>query len=247
MKSRESKKKVIVSKWIKHQIKDFSNRGKDIGKRSVNTNRVKNILKFLGTNQKILDIGCNDGTITQVMKEMGNEVIGVDFEEVVEIAKRNHHDIQFISFDASNIFPIDDNSFDVVIATELIEHLIDDELFLNECYRILRPGGRLMLTTPNFTFIRNRIWLLFGRYVDEYTHIHKYTFRNVRKIIKASGFRILMEKGIVYDLGKDMFIKNFFAHFKYSYQNPLWFFLESILPKRLRSNIFIIGVKPSLH
>jgi hypothetical protein len=57
------------------------------------------------------------------------------------------------------------------------------------------------------------------------------------------------------DIGKHSFnttrvrtiVKNFFAHFKYSYQNPLWYFLESILPKKLRSTIFIVGVKPYLN
>jgi len=167
-----------MNDWIKHQLKDFSGRGKDIGKRSVNTKRVRTILKYLGTNQRIIDIGCNDGAITALFRDLGNEVIGVDLKEVIKIAQKNYPDIKFINFDASNIFPIDDNSFDVVVASELIEHLINDVLFLRAYYRILKPGGRLILTTPNFAFIRNKIWLFFGRYIDVYTHIYKYTFRN---------------------------------------------------------------------
>lgn len=79
-------------------------------------------------------------------------------------------------------FNISDNYADLVIAQEIIEHLFDTDHFLSEVHRVLKPGGILIISTPNLASLKNRLRLLVGKYPQylEYSaagagHIHIYT------------------------------------------------------------------------
>jgi 2-polyprenyl-3-methyl-5-hydroxy-6-metoxy-1,4-benzoquinol methylase len=67
-----------------------------------------------------------------------------------------------IEHDASNPLPFKEE-FDVVVAAEVVEHIVDTEAFLDNCADALRPGGVLILTTPNLLFGVNRLLMLFGK------------------------------------------------------------------------------------
>jgi len=91
------------------------------------------------------------------------------------------------------------NSTDLVIALEVIEHLFDTDFFLTEIYRILKPGGLLILSTPNLASITNRLKLLLGGYPKylEYSsqgagHLHLYTLPILRSQIISAKLRILV-------------------------------------------------------
>jgi 2-polyprenyl-3-methyl-5-hydroxy-6-metoxy-1,4-benzoquinol methylase len=176
----------------------------------------------------------------------GNDVTGVDFPALILKAKKRYPQIKYISFDLSDEFPIVSESFDVVYANQIVEHIIDDGKFLEECFRILKPGGILVLSTPNIAFIRDRIWLLLGIFAsntsDFYNHINHYTFKALKRKLIEANFKNICLKGAVYNLGSG-FIKDFFRHFKYCYQNPLWFLLESILPRNFKSMIVARAMK----
>jgi 2-polyprenyl-3-methyl-5-hydroxy-6-metoxy-1,4-benzoquinol methylase len=86
-------------------------------------------------------------------------------------------------------------SFDYVFASEIIEHLLDTDFFLEECQRVLKKGGVLVLTTPNFTYIRHRVEMLFGKYpVCMWprfgAHVRMFTHEQMKNDLEKHGFRI---------------------------------------------------------
>ncbi len=126
------------------------------------TIRLEKMATMVGSSSKVLDIGCWDGTLGSMLIERGNEVYGIEInEEVAEIAKKRglKVKIQDINFG----FDFEDNFFDVVVAAEIIEHILDTDFFIDNIRRVLKPGGFLVLSTPNAASLGRRIMLLLGK------------------------------------------------------------------------------------
>lgn len=112
---------------------------------------------------KILDAGCGDGAILANLKKLCSsiEMYGVDIpEKGCRIAAER--DITTKLADLNYEIPFKDDFFDFIIAHEVIEHLIDPDKFLEECNRVLKKEGYLIITTPNLTAWYHRIFFLFG-------------------------------------------------------------------------------------
>ena len=113
---------------------------------------------------KLLDVGCGVGTISLELQKKGFDVHGLDFSSVgVEGAKQKGIKAEVCDLDKSGI-PFEDNHFDVVWAGDIVEHLFDPIFMLKEVSRVLKPSGKLLLTTPNDLNLRRRLFIfLFGR------------------------------------------------------------------------------------
>lgn len=100
----------------------------------------------------VLDCGCNDGTFTQAVRLAGHKTIGIDLIPLnIERARILYPVNEFYIMDVEDLkFP--DESFDTVVFTETIEHLVDPRKALREIHRVLRPDGLLLCTT---TYIEN--------------------------------------------------------------------------------------------
>jgi ubiquinone biosynthesis O-methyltransferase len=114
------------------------------------------IMKSVGDirDKKILDLGCGDGCLSYCMAQRGAQVIGIDNERLgIELAQHNLHSTSiksrctFIVGSAYEL-PFPDNSFDHVVSCEVIEHVQFPERMIAEARRVLRPGGKFVLTTP---------------------------------------------------------------------------------------------------
>ena len=153
----------------------------------------------LPSHARILDAPCGgNASLTLALKERGFDAIGADID--AEAAIRLGKDFVKANLDATLPWP--DQTFDVVISTEGIEHLENHYLFLRELYRILKPGGTLVLTTPNITAMRSRVRFLgsgfFGRDARPLNeaarhplhHIGLATFSELRYELHVSGFQI---------------------------------------------------------
>ncbi len=105
----------------------------------------------------MLDIGCGAGVLLREISERcpATRLVGVDAVPGLDPAWTSHR------VDLSSGIPLDDQ-FDVIVAGEIIEHLPDPDLLVNECRRLLRPGGALVVTTPNLAWWVNRILLPLG-------------------------------------------------------------------------------------
>ena len=113
---------------------------------------------------RILDVGCGDGVATGLVARLapGNHVIGIDWStRAVQLAGRHGFDMISGSVDGPGL-PVADATVDVVIMSELIEHLVDTDAALTEAMRVLRPGGVLLLSTPNLAAWYNRALVAVG-------------------------------------------------------------------------------------
>jgi len=156
--------------------------------------RIEKIIDMVPTNKRILDIGCYDGTISQLIKEKNNVVIGLDMSmNALNMAKKKG--IECVSSNADNL-PFKDKSFDIVVASEIIEHIFDTGKFLDEINRILKSNGELILTTPNLALLDNRLRLLLGlqpHYCEielegNAGHIRCFTKKSLKRLIEKHGF-----------------------------------------------------------
>ncbi len=98
---------------------------------------------------RLLDLGCNRGMYTATYQN--GKAFGVDIALPALVAARERHPGgRYIQGDAQDLSFFRSQSFDAILCSELIEHVPDAQRVINECFRLLRKGGRLLLTTPNY-------------------------------------------------------------------------------------------------
>lgn len=107
------------------------------------------------TGRKLLDVGCGDGQLLQTATEAGWDAVGIDLSEsAVELCRRRGLDASNTDFfDRS----LDTRRFDVIVMSELVEHVHAPHRFLSRAESLLEPGGVLYLTTPNFGSLARRM------------------------------------------------------------------------------------------
>jgi SAM-dependent methyltransferase len=137
---------------------------------------------WVGTGQRVLDVGCRYGALTRSYVH-GNEVVGVDvdreaLEEAAELG------IEPLWADAREPLPLEDESFDVVVMGELLEHLPLPQRMVAETRRVLRPGGRVVGSVPNAYRLKARLRFLAGHAPDiDPTHLHQFSPDAVRQLL----------------------------------------------------------------
>ncbi len=97
--------------------------------------------------RRILDIGCGIGTFVQRLREFSADVYGVDVDQ--ERVRRGTLALPQLAIAVSESLPFADETFDVVLLHEVLEHVRDDRLTLGEACRVTRPGGRVVIYCPN--------------------------------------------------------------------------------------------------
>ena len=120
------------------------------------------ILKFLNINEKalVLEIGCGRGDLTEKLSKEYKKIVAFDISSVgVKKGRKRVNarcNCEFLVADATKL-PFNSHLFDVVILSEVLEHVIDQKRCIQEIYRIIKPNGYLMLTTPNSEGIHRNI------------------------------------------------------------------------------------------
>lgn len=110
--------------------------------------RTKQILNLIPKGSNVLDVGCNSGEMGRViMKERNAKVSGIDLASKL-VQKAKQRGLNAVVGDAQKRIPFKDNSFDVVVLGELIEHVIDLGGLMNEALRVLKKGGKIVGSTP---------------------------------------------------------------------------------------------------
>jgi 2-polyprenyl-3-methyl-5-hydroxy-6-metoxy-1,4-benzoquinol methylase len=156
------------------------------------------ILRNVRKGSKILDVACADGYFSKELVKAGYRVYGCDLsKEILGNAKRWGIKTKVCNLEKSLPYPPE--YFDFVFAGEVIEHIIDTDFFLEECGRVLKKGGILIITTPNLASLENRARLLIGIQprLLEYRlgkgnngHVRGYALRTLVSQTKEHGLKI---------------------------------------------------------
>ena len=136
---------------------------------------------------RVLDAGCATGALLAKLRDRGWACAGVDLSPAAEYARTERGlDVRQASLEESR-FP--DSSFDLVLASHLIEHLNDPAAFVREAYRVLAPEGRFVVTTPNIAGFQAR---LFGsRWRSAiFDHLYLFSAKTLSALLRQSGFDI---------------------------------------------------------
>lgn len=157
------------------------------------------ILQTLGAlpPSRVLDLGCSSGWLAAKMRERGHYVVGVDHKALPGVEDRTD---EFYVADLDKGPPAElEPGFDVVIAGDVIEHLARPAQALRWIEQILRPGGQLVLSVPNFAHWYPRIRVVFGLFgydrrgiLDE-THLRFFTRSSLRRLVRSCGYDIVEE------------------------------------------------------
>jgi len=154
------------------------------GRRRILESFVTEIVSNLNMDEqqpRILDVGCGTGANLEMLAGFG-AAEGVDVSEDA-LAFCRARGLTRVKLGAAEHLPYEDNSFDLVTALDVVEHLDDDAAGLTEMRRVLRPGGRALLFVPAF------MWL-WGVQDDVSHHRRRYTLPQLKARVRAAGFEV---------------------------------------------------------
>jgi len=183
--------------------------------------RLDVVLPMIGTGKTVLDLGCSDGTISKMIREMGNSV------ECIEISD---HSIERCKEKGLKVYDLDlnmswgdsiPNKYDVVFAGEVLEHIFETDIFLSSIYKVLKVDGYLILSTPNLASLGRRLLLMLGKNpIMELTtrnyeagHLRYYVYSSLKKVLLDNNLKIVDFKSDIVNFDKSGNISSaFLAH-----------------------------------
>ncbi|WP_041258496.1 class I SAM-dependent methyltransferase [Fibrella aestuarina] len=105
----------------------------------------------------VLEIGCGWGRGLELLTKAADQYTGIDKNaDLIAALSKAYPESTFIQANIPPLGTLADNTFDYIVTFQVIEHIENDDLFVRECYRVLKPGGKLLLTTVNKTFSLTR-------------------------------------------------------------------------------------------
>ena len=149
------------------------------------------------TQLKVLDAGCGNGFMAAQLAALGHDVIGVDASpDGVELARE---EFTCARFECASVYePMNDftpeGGFDLIVSTEVIEHLFSPQEFLDNMFAHLRPGGSIILSTPYHGYLKNLALSLFNAWDHHHTvdweggHIKFFSERTLEEMLTKAGF-----------------------------------------------------------
>ena len=139
----------------------------------------------------VLEMGCATGETCYVVSQTGARVAGCDLSaEAIRLARSRYPRLDFRVGSAEEI-PFPDHSFDVILAFELIEHLSSPTKFISQVRRLIKPGGILVLTTPNADCGKRVGWHRWTGFLTSFEHLYFFSPRSLNRILSQQGLSIL--------------------------------------------------------
>lgn len=215
----------------------------------MNTFRTNQIVSLVNgfNGDSVLDVGCGSGNIT---KCFNGTVVGVDISEEA-IRQAQEKGINCKVSDLNTRLDFDDNSFDVVSCQQTIEHVYNTEVLMEEIKRVLKPGGHLVISTPNMNMWLNRIAVPLG-FQPFYTdvanaRIYGNRFKmTIHKNLNFAGHIRLMNLWSLKELIEKHGMKLIKHYGSTSFKNKLFVLIDKILCvvyPRLATDMVVVARK----
>lgn len=174
--------------------------------------RVQAILRDVPPGESVMDVGCGNGVLLYHLRHRFRQLIGLEFSpHRLAQARLNLSDFNFrgVQGSAEDMGEIASGSVDVIVTADVIEHIPDVYRAAEEMLRVLRPGGFLVVNTPNVAFMKKRLYLLAGRFPStsqpnegigsdllfDGGHLHYFTFRSLALVLQRAGFELVRRTG----------------------------------------------------
>lgn len=165
-------------------------------------------LDLIGCNKSVLEVGCSTGFFTKVMVERGCNVVGIELDpEAAEVAEKWADSVVVGNIDEGDVWDfVKDESFDVVVLGDVLEHLRDPLASLRHAVRKLKPTGFVVTSLPNIAHGDVRIALLQGRFryaetgLLDRTHIQFFTLETIRELLSKAGLVVVDTRRVVIPL-----------------------------------------------
>jgi 2-polyprenyl-3-methyl-5-hydroxy-6-metoxy-1,4-benzoquinol methylase len=152
------------------------------------------LLAAVGTGKRVLDVGCSTGYLARPLSERGNTIVGIELDPVAARAAEQFCERVLVGDVEKMELPLEPSSFDVVLCGDVVEHLRDPVASLARLRRFLKPGGRIVLSTPNVANWAIRLSLLGGRWrytergILDRTHTHLFTRATLAEALRQAGY-----------------------------------------------------------
>lgn len=137
---------------------------------------------------RLLDVGCGSGDFLHDMQALGWQVEGVDFDPAAASNAGAKGVRVYAGSLASQHFP--DESFDAITLSHFIEHVHEPQQLLEECRRILKPGGRLVMVTPNTESYGHRRYRDAWMHLDPPRHLHLFNCGTLECLTERAGLQV---------------------------------------------------------
>ena len=154
---------------------------------------------------RALDVGCGNGSLCGVLLRDGWDVVGIDLSQSgIDIARKTHPTARFemLGADDQLLHHLNEQPFDVVISTEVVEHLYAPRAFIKGCFSALKPGGRFICTTPYHGYLKNLCISLAGTWDSHANplwdggHIKLWSRNTLGTLLAEAGFKNIRFRGI---------------------------------------------------
>jgi len=159
---------------------------------------VSRFLKNVSPGSVVMDAGCGNGSFIALFQDRNWQLHGSDLSTTgIEVARKTFPNINFFLADGQTLyrdFLATVGQVDVVISTEVIEHLYDPRGFLRNCCDLLRPGGTIVLTTPYHGYLKNLLLAITGKMDQHFTvlwdhgHIKFWSRKTLTQALQEAGF-----------------------------------------------------------
>ena len=194
--------------------------------------RQKRIERFI-LKGRILDIGCGRGEFLSLMKERGWEAIGLELNEETAWNARKVFGLEIRTGSLMDA-QFEDNFFDVITLWHVLEHLPDPVQTIEECRRILKPGGLFVIAFPHFDSLQARISGKYWFHLDLPYHLFHFTDKNLESFLRKFSLRVMKAKQFSFEFNPFGYLQSLLnmCHIEY---NLLYTILHS---KALRKTLY---------
>lgn len=163
-------------------------------------------LKWLKKQDRVLDVGCGNGEQSLKIAKACKEVIAFDIDEEILVQSRKKQqelkikNIKFLKIDANKELPFKNNSFDVVLAHDVLEHLKNHRKTTKEIIRVLKKPGLFLLALPNKETSWKKLKKQAGLFAfSDRGHLREWSLKEIDNFSKEFNLELVRKEPIVYD------------------------------------------------